>query len=405
MLKGVSKLPAIKKVNIETIERPERFLNTPLLTKAEVEAAIEKALKQVYVNMGYFGEDYPTPATFDNIYRVMDNTEWTNAFWTGCLWLAYEYSQDEKIKDLAHKNVLSFLERVNNRVELDHHDLGFLYTPSCMAEYRINGDEKALEASIKAADKLIERYQEKGGFIQAWGELGHKDHYRLIIDCLLNIQLLFFASEQTGDPKYKEIAENHFYASANNVVRDDASAFHTFYFDPETGEPVKGVTRQGFSDDSAWARGQAWGIYGIPLSYRKMKDEQQINLFKGMTNYFLNRLPEDKVSYWDLIFGDGSGHARDSSATATAVCGIHEMLKYLPEVDEDKLTYKYAMHAMLRSLIENYTNDEFVEGRPLLLHGVYSWHSGKGVDEGNIWGDYYYLEALLRFYKDWELYW
>lgn len=201
------------------------------------------------------------------------------------------------------------------------------------------------------------------------------------------------------------MATQHFYTSANNVIRDDASAFHTFYFDPKTGEPVKGVTRQGYSDDSAWARGQAWGIYGIPLTYRFVKDEDCFGLFKGMTNYFLNRLPKDHVSYWDLIFGDGSGHSRDSSATATAVCGIHEMLKHLPEVDSDKLTYKYAMHAMLRSLIDNYANREIKPGRPLLLHGVYLWHSGKGVDEGNIWGDYYYLEALIRFYKDWELYW
>lgn len=395
----------IKPVKVESIENPKRFLNSRLLTKIEVEEAIEKALKQLYINIDYFGEEYPTPATFNNIYKVMDNTEWTNGFWTGCLWLAYEYNQDKKLKNIAHKNVLSFLNRINNRIALDHHDLGFLYTPPCTAEYRINGDVKALEATIKAADKLMERYQEKGGFIQAWGELGYKEHYRLIIDCLLNIQLLFFAYEQTGDEKYRQVAVNHFYASANNVVRDDSSAFHTFYFDPETGEPLKGVTRQGYSDESSWARGQAWGIYGIPLSYRKMKDYQQIILFKGMTNYFLNRLPEDKVSYWDLIFTDGSGQPRDTSATATAVCGIHEMLKYLPEVDPDKETYKYAMHTMLRSLIEQYSNNELIAGRPLLLHGVYSWHSGKGVDEGNIWGDYYYLEALIRFYKDWELYW
>ncbi len=97
----------------------------------------------------------------------MDNTEWTNGFWTGELWLAYEYSQQDAFKNIAHKNVLSFLDRVNKRVELDHHDLGFLYTPSCMAEYKINGDGEAREATLKAADKLIERYQEKGGFIQA----------------------------------------------------------------------------------------------------------------------------------------------------------------------------------------------------------------------------------------------
>lgn len=395
----------IKTVAIEEIKNPERFLNQPLLTKEEVKAAIDLAMEQLHVNMEYFKEEFPTPATFDNIYPKMDNTEWTNGFWTGELWLGYEYTNEEAMKKLAQANDRSFLDRVKRRIELDHHDLGFLYTPSCMAEYKLLHTPEAKEASILAADKLIERYQEVGGFIQAWGELGKPEHYRLIIDCLLNIQLLFWASEQTGDPKYAQMATQHFYTSANNVIRDDASAFHTFYFDPKTGEPVKGVTRQGYSDDSAWARGQAWGVYGIPLTYRFVKDEDCFGLFKGMTNYFLNRLPKDHVSYWDLIFGDGSGHSRDSSATATAVCGIHEMLKHLPEVDSDKLTYKYAMHAMLRSLIDNYANREIKPGRPLLLHGVYSWHSGKGVDEGNIWGDYYYLEALIRFYKDWELYW
>ncbi|CAI3381161.1 glycoside hydrolase family 88 protein [Enterococcus cecorum] len=395
----------IKTVAIEEIKNPERFLDQPLLTKAEVKAAIDLAMEQLRVNMAYFKDEFPTPATFDNLYPKMDNTEWTNGFWTGELWLGYEYTNEEAMKQLAQANDRSFLDRVEKRIELDHHDLGFLYTPSCMAEYKLLHTPEARKAAILAADKLIERYQEVGGFIQAWGELGKPEHYRLIIDCLLNIQLLFWASEQTGDPKYAQMATQHFYTSANNVIRDDASAFHTFYFDPKTGEPLKGVTRQGYSDDSAWARGQAWGIYGIPLTYRFVKDEDCFGLFKGITNYFLNRLPKDHVSYWDLIFGDGSGHSRDSSATATAVCGMHEMLKHLPEVDRDKLTYKYAMHAMLRSLIDNYANREIKPGRPLLLHGVYSWHSGKGVDEGNIWGDYYYLEALIRFYKDWELYW
>lgn len=395
----------IKKVLIEPIRLAKEFKSTPLLTKDEVKAAIELAMKQLELNIDYFGEAFPTPATVDNTYPKMDNTEWTNGFWTGELWLGYEFLGDEKIKALANQHTRSFLERVVNRVELDHHDLGFLYSPSCVADYKLTGSQEALEASLQAADKLMERYQAKGGFIQAWGELGKAEDYRLIIDCLLNIQLLFFAYQQTGDRKYYDSAVKHFYASANTVIRDDASTFHTFYFDPETGQPLKGVTRQGYSDDSSWARGQAWGIYGIPLTYRIIKDPACLDLFKGVTHHFLNRLPEDRVSYWDLIFNDGSGQARDSSATAIAVCGIHEMLKYLPEVDKDKEVYKYAMHTMLRSLMEDYANKDVKPGGPLLLHGVYSWHSGKGVDEGNIWGDYYYLEALLRFYKDWELYW
>ncbi|ACG62641.1 glycoside hydrolase family 88 protein [Streptococcus equi subsp. zooepidemicus] len=395
----------IKEVTLEPLIQAEVYSQQPYLTKADIEAAILLALKQIRLNMDYFGTDFPRPATKDNCYPIMDNTEWTNGFWTGCLWLAYEYTGNDTIKSLAQANDLSFLERVTKDIELDHHDLGFLYSPSCMAEWKLLKTPEARLAALKAADKLIERYQEKGGFIQAWGKLGQKEDYRLIIDCLLNIQLLFFASQETGDDRYRQMATNHFYASANNVIRDDASAYHTFYFDPETGEPIKGVTRQGYSDDSAWARGQAWGIYGIPLTYRFLKDPQLIALFKGMTHYFLNRLPKDQVSYWDLIFEDSSGQSKDSSATAIAVCGIHEMLKHLPENDPDKKAYQAAMHCMLRSLIDSYANKDIKPGAPLLRHGVYSWHSGKGVDEGNIWGDYYYLEALLRFYKDWTPYW
>lgn len=395
----------IKDINIEEIKKRDEFLSSNLLTKSEVKQAIENVIKQIDANMEYFKEKFPYSATKNSKYEIIENIEWTDGFWTGLLWLAYEYTGDNKYRELAEKNVLSFKNRVDKDIEIDHHDLGFLYSLSCVSAYKLTGSEIAKEASIKAADKLISRYQEKGGFIQAWGELGHKDHYRFIIDCLLNIPLLYWASDETRNDKYRKIAEKHFETSCNYVIRDDASAFHTFYMNPEDGSPVKGVTRQGYNDESAWARGQAWGIYGIPLNYRSAKNTHAFNLYKGMTNYFLNRLPKDNVCYWDLIFNDGDDQSRDSSAAAIAVCGMHEMNKYLPEVDENKEVYKYAMHTILRELIENYTNPNIAEGEPVLLHGVYSWHSGKGVDEGNIWGDYYYLEALIRFYKDWELYW
>lgn len=395
----------IKEINVESIKKRKEFLNTELLSKDEVKEAIENAIKQIDKNMDYFKDKFPSSATKNNKYEIIENIEWTDGFWTGLLWLAYEYTNDNKYKELAEKNVASFKNRVDKDIEIDHHDLGFLYSLSCVSGYKLTGSEIAKEASIKAADKLVSRYQEVGEFIQAWGELGSKEHYRFIIDCLLNIPLLYWTSEATGDSKYKEIADKHFVTSCNNVIRDDASAFHTFYMDNETGKPLRGVTRQGYSDSSAWARGQAWGVYGIPLNYKNTKNESCFNLYKGMTNYFLNRLPEDNVCYWDLIFGDGDNHSKDSSAAAIAVCGIHEMNKFMPEVDEDKEVYKYAMHNILRSLINNYTHTDVEEGKPVLLHGVYSWHSGKGVDEGNIWGDYFYLEALMRFYKDWELYW
>ncbi|HAT4340148.1 TPA: glucuronyl hydrolase [Clostridium perfringens] len=395
----------IKEIRVEEIAKKDEFLKTKLLTRAEVKNAIDLVIKQIDANMEYFKDKFPSSATKNNEYGIIENIEWTDGFWTGLLWLAYEYTGDEKYRELADKNVASFKKRVEKDIELDHHDLGFLYSLATVSGYKLTGSEDAREASIKAANKLISRYQEKGEFIQAWGELGSKDHYRFIIDCLLNIPLLYWASDETGDAKYRNIANKHFVTSCNNVIRDDASAFHTFYMDNETGKPLRGVTRQGYSDDSAWARGQAWGVYGIPLNYRYTRNESCFNLYEGMTNYFLNRLPKDNVCYWDLIFNDGDDHSKDSSAAAIAVCGMHEMNKYLPEVDENKEVYKYAMHNILRSLIENYMNLEIEAGKPVLLHGVYSWHSGKGVDEGNIWGDYFFLEALIRFYKDWNLYW
>ncbi len=395
----------IKKIHVEPINRKAEYEAAGFLTREEVTAAMDRVADQVRCNMEYFGTRFPSSATRNQTYGVIDNIEWTDGFWTGLLWLCYEYTGDDAFKNLALKNVDSFLNRVEKRIELDHHDLGFLYSLSCVAGYKLTGSAEGRKAGLLAADKLMERFQEKGGFIQAWGELGARDNYRLIIDCLLNIPLLHWAFLETGKPVYRNAAMRHYEAACNNVIRDDASAYHTFYFDPETGEPLKGVTRQGYSDDSAWARGQAWGIYGIPLNYRYAKDDSAFNLFKGMTNYFLNRLPEDEVCYWDLIFTDGSNQSRDSSAAAIGVCGIHEMLKYLPEVESDKNTYRHAMHCILRSLMERYTAPEIKPGNPVLLHGVYSWHSGKGVDEGNIWGDYYYMEALMRFYKDWNLYW
>ena len=395
----------IKKIHVEPINKKAEYEAAGFLTREEVTAAMDRVADQVRCNMEHFGTRFPSSATRNQTYGVIDNIEWTDGFWTGLLWLCYEYTGDDAFKNLALKNVDSFLNRVEKRIELDHHDLGFLYSLSCVAGYKLTGSAEGRKAGLLAADKLMERFQEKGGFIQAWGELGARDNYRLIIDCLLNIPLLHWAFLETGNPVYRNAAVRHYEAACNNVIRDDASAYHTFYFDPGTGEPLKGVTRQGYSDDSAWARGQAWGIYGIPLNYRYVKDDSAFNLFKGMTNYFLNRLPEDEVCYWDLIFTDGSNQSRDSSAAAIGVCGIHEMRKYLPEVESDKNTYRHAMHCILRSLMERYTAPEIKPGNPVLLHGVYSWHSGKGVDEGNIWGDYYYMEALMRFYKDWNLYW
>ena len=207
--------------------------------------------------------------------------------------------------------------------------MGFVFIPSCVAAYKLEGNEQAKEAAIKAAEHLCTRYHDKGKFIQAWGNVNDPNAYRLIVDCLLNIPLLYWAAEVTGDKRFDEIAYQHFKTTIEVCCREDASTFHTYYFDVETGLPKKGVTAQGASDDSAWARGQTWGIYGPMLTYIYKKDEKALQTFKATTNYFLNHLPEDYIAYWDLQYTDGDGEPKDSSAAAIALCGILEGIKHM----------------------------------------------------------------------------
>lgn len=391
-------------VNIEQIANRDRWLAAEPLSAEEVQRGLDCCLAQIDANMTAFGTKFPWCATKELTYPVIENIEWTDGFWTGLLWLAYEVTGEEKYRDLALENVGSFLHRVENRIELDHHDLGFLYVPSCVAAYRLTGSEEAHRAALLAADKLMERWVEKGQFLQAWGPFNSPEHCRFIIDCMLNLPILYFAADETGVELYRNRARRHFQTTVDNIIREDGSAFHTFYMDPETGAPSHGATRQGYDDDSAWARGQAWGIYGIPLNMRHLHDLSYVETWRAMSNYFLNRLPADSVCYWDLIFGDGSGQSRDSSAAAAAACGFMEMAPMLGDHPDTKV-YAGATASMMRSLINGYTSNDHAPGRPILYHGVYSWHSGKGVDEGNIWGDYYFMEALVRSSKSWNPYW
>lgn len=392
-------------MEIQQLVDSHKWYSGGYLDKGDIISALDVALEHIDNNIKVFGENFPEPCTVQGKYPVMGNTEWTNGFWTGILWLAYEYSGKEKYRLLAENNVNKFTYRIDNMIEVNHHDLGFLYSPSVVAGYKLTKSKDMLETGIKAANQLLTRYNPQGKFIQAWGNKGETKENRLIIDALLNIPLLYWATDVTGDRKYRDVADNHYASALKTVFREDGSTYHTYFFD-EKGKPLHGATRQGYSDDSFWARGQAWGIYGTALHYYDTKDAATFDVFKSVLNFYLNRLPDDSVPYWDMIFTDGSGQSRDSSAAAIAVCGIHEMLKYLPECDSEKNIYRMAMNKILQSLIKNYavpSNDE--TSTPLILHGVYSWHSSHGIDEGTIWGDYYYMEALVRFYKDWNLYW
>lgn len=372
--------------------------------KDKFKKAFDTAQNIVVKHSGEFRGGFPGPASENHWYQKIENNDWTAGFYTGMLWMFYEENKDEFCRELAEEHVKSFEYRIDNRIWVDHHDMGFIYSPSCVASYKLTGDEEAKKIALKAADNLRSRFQEKGNFIQAWGLIGDTTEYRLIIDCLLNLPLLYWAADVTGDDSYRQVALKHVETASNVLVRDDFSTYHTYYFDLETGKPSYGATKQGYSDDSAWSRGQGWGVYGLALNYPHCPEALKPELlkkWKGVTDYFLAHLPEDLAAYWDFYFMDGD-EARDSSASAIAVCGILEAYR-LGMCDE---SYVKKAEEIMESLIDHYAASEDEEGNGVLKHSTYGRLLGDGIDEYCLWGDYFYVEALMRLmHPDWKMYW
>ena len=375
-----------------------------VLKKSDAEEALIFVLKRIDANLPVFCDSFPAPASRNGIYEQMENVDWTASFWTGMLWLAYEATGSVKYRDAASKQVESFKARLKNDICMETHDIGFLYTLSCVADYKLIGDEQARRTAVKAADRLMKRYLEKPGIIQAWGSLDDpQNRGRMIIDCLMNLPLLYWAGENTGEKSYGAAALRHAQNAAKYLVRPDFSTFHTYYMDAETGKPKFGRTQQGLSDKSCWARGQAWGIYGFSISYLHTGNKNFFLTAEKLADYFLAHLPPDRVCGWDLSFTDISAE-RDSSAAAIAVCGLLELVRHMPLLDPKRMVYENAALQIVASLIGRYlAKDEKFNG--VLLHSMYSKPENKGVDECTIWGDYFFMEALVRLTRFWRCYW
>lgn len=391
------------------MNKREDLLAFAPMREQEIKEALDIIYAQLDENLEYFKESFPAAASVENIYPKTANDDWTNGFYTGMFWLAYEETKEDRYKDMAQAQAADFLDRIRKRIVVDHHDMGFLYSPSCVAAYELTGNETAKEAALLAADNLLGRFQEKGEFFQAWGPLGARDNYRLIIDCMMNMPLLFWATEVTGDEKYRAHAIRHIKTSMKYVVREDYSTYHTYYFDPENGQPLKGVTQQGYRNGSIWARGQSWGVYGSAVAYRYLRDESYIDTFRKVTDCYLSNLPKDLVPFWDFDFKEDSGEPRDSSSNAIVACGMLEMAKFLPE--EEAAYCREIASRLVRAVTDHCLNREKKPGAGILLHSTYAKSSpyngvsDVGVDECTLWGDYFYMEALIRLRRDWKPYW
>lgn len=383
------------------------------INEMERQRALENAITIIRRNLPEYTYKCQDTSSINGIYKPIDNIEWTTGFWPGELWLAYLESDDEIFAHVAGIFVENFLERIKKHIATDHHDMGFLYTPSCVSAWMIKKDAHAREAALLAADNLVSRFQEKGSFIQAWGKMGADDNYRYIIDCLLNLPLLYWAEKETGKKIYRDIALRHTATCIANSFRSDYSSYHTFFMDKETGKPLRGETCQGYKADSSWARGQAWGVYGLALAYRHTGEKSYLDLFEKVSAYFMEKLPEDMIPYWDLIFTEGD-EPRDSSSGAIVACGFLDAADSYEKLQEYEKARKYRKDAkvLLKAIYDKcmVTPDEKgVNG--LVKHGTYSKKSPyntcneAGVDECVSWGDYYWMEALVRLGGTWKSWW
>lgn len=315
---------------------------------------------------------------------------WMAGFWPGLLWLAYAYTGEERYRQWA----VQWLKPLEIRAQDQNtHDVGFLFWPSFVLGYRLTQDHALREIALVAADNLANRFNPKGRYIQAWGPLGHEGlRGTSTIDTMMNLPLLWWAHEEMGESLYRDIATAHAETTLRNLIRDDGSTVHLVKYDPESGSVEERTTFQGYSEDSCWSRGQAWGICGFAVASEYTGREDFLKTACRLADYFIRRLPEDYVPYWD--FGDPAipEAPRDSSAAAIAAYGILKLSELDPNGGDH---YREAAEQIITSLSKTYVDHEG-HTHGILKRGCYSKPQSEGTDSALIFGDYFYVATLFR---------
>ncbi len=328
---------------------------------------------------------------------------WTNGFWPGMLWQMYEATGDEEYR----KTAVGVEDRLNEAlVEFEklHHDVGFMYLLSSVANYRKTGNTEARRRGLAAASALASRYNLDGKFIRAWNDdmapiakhFGGGDiRGWMIIDCMMNIPLLYWASQETNDPRFKKIAVNHAKTAQQYLVRPDGSCNHIVAFDPETGEYIDNPGGQGYKQGSSWSRGQSWAIYGFALSYRHTGDPSFLDTAKKCAHYCIANMA---VNGW-LPLVDYRQPAEpvkyDSTAAMCTACGLLEIAGH---VDENEARfYTEAAYHILRACESKFANWD-PETDSIMTGGTYFYHdpTGENTEVPIIYADYFLIEAILR---------
>jgi len=328
--------------------------------------------------------------------RYVSPEDWTSGFFPGSLWYIYEYTGKDNWKDAAAKRTESLEGQKNNR---GTHDVGFMIYCSYGNGYRLAKNEKYKEVIIDASKSLISRYKDSIGLIKSWDWGGERWQHPVIVDNMMNLEMLFFASKITGDSVYYKIAKKHAMNTMKNHYRDDNSSFHVVDYDTITYGVRKKQTWQGASDSSSWARGQAWGLYGFTVAFRETGDSSFLKQAEKIAAYIMNNktTPEDNIPYWDYKASDLQNEPRDASAAAITASALLELQNYIPAKKTEYLVYA-------KTILKSLSSDEYLaapgtNGNFLLKHSTGSRPENSEVNTAINYADYYFLEALSRYKK------
>lgn len=328
---------------------------------------------------------------------------WTSSFFTGMALIAWRHTEDEYFLQQTVRLAPAYRKKVFTHFTDTHHDLGFLYTLYSVALYKLTGDKEHREVGLRAAEILFQRFNQKAGFIRAWGHVGTTENDNMaIIDCMMNLPLLYWAGKESGDRKYYDAANRHAEMTIKCFIRSDDSVFHAYRFNLESGQPVGGDNFCGRSLDSHWARGTAWAIYGFALSYHYTGNKKYLDASVRLARKFNEGLNGDTIPVWDFRLPAGERPLRDSSAGAVAACAFQELEKIGAS---DALIIKTK-----ESLLENLCTDAYLNFDPacpgILRDGQIGVDGpGSAQNAYMIWGDYFLMEALARELSQTETWW
>ncbi|MFJ6391027.1 glycoside hydrolase family 88 protein [Streptomyces sp. NPDC091972] len=331
---------------------------------------------------------FPVGTKFEK-WTYSQNGDWVGGFWPGTLWMAWLYSKDDDFRTLALASARKLAPR---RFDTGTHDLGFLFYPSWVTAWRLTGDDSWRAGAVEAADSLIRRYNPRGRFLRAWGALDDPNNAgRVIIDTMMNLDLLAFASRETGESTYLDIAVEHARTARRVFPRPDGSTPHVYDFDPDSGAPVGPATVQGYSPTSCWSRGQAWGVYGFTTMYRRTGDPQFLDTARRLADFAVRALGPDHVPVWDYRAPQQPYDIKDASAGAILACGLLDLA-----AASGRSAYRTVALRLLTALAETCLTRNSARADAVVARCTRNRPAEDGIEISLPYADYYLLEGILR---------